>query len=240
MIKLPFDASLLHQKGLRTSQKSKAFIEESFDEFGSTWKKSATERMRALDDTRMRMPTQKECEDLNIPGDRLNLHNTPSILLLCGGCVGVRFTTEEIQKLVFITTSCESLYKTIECTYKALPESFKTRRLKGSYNEQTEKIDDYVMDTIYSFSSPLMPDLSPNHPDDMDAVEIIKLHCAIDSYLKFVIEIQVLVKLKNRSILSQAERNKKGDTIVTNVHLLITNQSMYMYTYSYECVYMCI
>jgi hypothetical protein len=215
---LLFDASLLHQKGLRTSQKNTEFIDDSFDQFDSTWSKHVTERMRALDDTRMRTPTQSECQQLNIPGDRLNIHNTSSILLLCGGCVGVRFTTDEIQKLVSITTSCETLYKTIENAYKALPQSFKIRRLKGPYNEQSEKIDNNVVDSI--FSLPSLPPCCSNHPEDIDAVEIIKLHCAIDSYLKFVIEIQELVKLKNSSILSQAERSLKGDKII----IMITYQ----------------
>jgi hypothetical protein len=214
---LLFDALLLHQKGLRTSQKNTAFIDESFDQFDSTWSKNVTERMRALDDIRMRTPTQRECQKLNIPGDRLNLHNTPSILLLCGGCVGVRFTTEEIQKLVSITTSCETLYKIIESDYKALPQSFKIRRLKGSYNEQSEKTDNNVVDS--NFSPPSLPHFCPNHPEDTDAFEIIKLHRAIDLYLKFVIEIQVLVKLKNNSILSQAERSLKGDKRIINDYL---------------------
>ena len=120
-------------QGLKSVEKHR-FAEEDFFLNELAWKKNVTERMRALDDSRMRTPTDKECSELNIPNDRLNIHSMKSILLLCGGCVGVRFTSEELQQLDLLTASCEEVYKKVDFAFKAIPQKARTRRLKGQYN----------------------------------------------------------------------------------------------------------
>jgi hypothetical protein len=41
--------------------------------------------------------------ELNVPDDRLDIHNMSNILYLCGGSVGVRFTSAELTQLAKVS-----------------------------------------------------------------------------------------------------------------------------------------
>ena len=212
------NVNMLQRNTLKTTEKCR-FIDEIMSSVTLCWKKNMTERMRAVDDIRMRTPTEIECSNLNIPNDRLNLHCAQSLLLLCGGCVGIRFTSEELQQLVSLSRSCETLYAQVDCLFKALPQLSKTRRIEVPYHN-----DHPVTSLIFSSSSssssgpPSVKSGVDNvgeegcttYSADHDDQKIIQLHCLIDSYFELVEQIQKVVMKKNESLPSEAERREKG------------------------------
>ena len=161
------------------------------------WKKNLTERMRELDDIRMRVPVPEECTELNIPDSRLNLHSLQNILLLCGGCVGVRFTGDELPALIASTTSCEALFVKIDSAFKALPTTDKNRRLHGPYE---------VIESTSSSS------VRCTHPDDIaagsESNEIANVQYQLDGYIDKMRQLQTLVRTKNATLPSPEERLK--------------------------------
>lgn len=210
--------NLLQGNVLKTTEKYR-FAHENLSLTILNWKKNLTERMRALDDLRMRTPTEEECSDLNIPNDRLNFHSVQNILLLCGGCVGIRFTSEELQQLVSLSGACETHYLKIDLSFKALHQAARTRRLKGPYSSDSNNEHTSLKSSSSSPSGPSL--LKPEeeigrnaactlHNEDFDAVDIVSVHCSIDSYIRLIKEIQVIVQKKNETLLSKTEREEKG------------------------------
>ena len=69
------------------------------------WKMTASARMRCLDDIKKHSPLPDVKLAFNIPEGRLDLHVLKSVLYICGGCAGARFTTEDFgtaKKLIGI------------------------------------------------------------------------------------------------------------------------------------------
>lgn len=206
------NVNMLKRNTLKTTEKCR-FIDEILSTVTLCRKKNMTERMRAVDDVRMRTPTEIECSNLNIPNDRLNLHSVQSLLLLCGGCVGIRFTSEELQQLVSLSRACETLYTQVDCLFKSLPQSSKTRRIEVPYH------NDHSVEMSSSSSGLSSVESGVDHggevgstssSSDLDDRNIIQLHCLIDSYFELVEQIQKIVKKKNESLPSEPERKEKG------------------------------
>lgn len=82
---------------LKKKATPKAFVElEMSSERVTQWKKTATARMREIDSYRLHVPEPGERKKFGIPEstDRVNLQDQKHLMVLCGGYVGVRFTTE--------------------------------------------------------------------------------------------------------------------------------------------------
>ena len=89
----PFSMGLgLHQLKSRVQ---KPFTEETFN-LVELRRKSPTERMREIDSIRLFTPTATERSMFRIPQsiERLNIKLSHHIMILCGGCAGVRFSSE--------------------------------------------------------------------------------------------------------------------------------------------------
>ena len=161
------------------------------------WKKNLTERMREVDDIRMRAPVPEECTELNIPDSRLNLHSLQNILLLCGGCVGVRFSGDDLQELIASTTACETLFVKIDAAFKTLPTTAKNRRLHGPY-EVTESTSSSSVRCL--------------HPDDIavgsESIDVANVQYQLDGYIDKMRQLQILVRTKNATLPSPEERLK--------------------------------
>ena len=215
------NANALLSQGLKTAQKCD-FVEENLALSDLRWKKNVTERMRSLDDLRMRTPTDNECSQLNIPNDRLNMDCVQSLLLLCGGCVGVRFSSEELQQLVSLASSCDALYKKVDAAFKSLSKLEKAKRLLKSYEIlQSEKNfqEENVEVSAESSSSSVSVDQSLHNETEikipkavfcLEDDNIISMHHLIESYYELLFLVQIKVKLKNKLLPSAAMRSEKG------------------------------
>lgn len=159
------------------------------------WQKCLTERMRDVDDVRLRAPLAEECAELNIPEGRLSLHSLQSVLHLCGGCVGVRFSGDDLQTLTGLTSTCEGLFIKLDAAFKALPSSLKGRRLLGPYEAGAA--------TAVAVCT---------HTDDVaagaEAAQVAAVHAQIDGYFEQVQRVQGVVRAKNETLPSAEERAK--------------------------------
>jgi hypothetical protein len=171
---------------------------------GDRWQKSLTERMRDVDDVRLRAPVAEECTELNIPEGRLSLHNLQSVLHLCGGCVGVRFSGDDFQTLTGLTSTCEALFMKLDATFKALPSASKSRRLLGPYEPAAGGGD--------GAGAAAAATAVCTHADDVSAGEaatqVAAVHVQIDGYWEQVRRVQAVVRAKNETLPSAEERAK--------------------------------
>ena len=196
--KLPFPSGSGSSSLRKTETEKKRFTMLDMTLPEDRWKKNLTERMREVDDLRMRVPVPEECTELNIPDSRLNLHSLQNILLLCGGCVGVRFTGDELPALIASTTACETLYVKIDTTFKTLPMTAKNRRLHGPYE---------IIESTTSSSS-----VRCTHPEDIavgsESNDVANVQHQLDGYIDKMRQLQTLVRTKNATLPSPEERLK--------------------------------
>ena len=124
--------------GGTTTLRSKKEVKVSFakKQMGSEanaelWKVSVADRMRHLDDLHKHAPLSEECVELNIPDDRLDLHSTRDILFLCGGCAGVRFSSEDFTTMSRSVSLLIPIWAQLESQFKTMDNASKKRVLKG-------------------------------------------------------------------------------------------------------------
>jgi hypothetical protein len=156
-----------------------------------TWKSTATARMRLIDDLQMYTPLTDDCSELNVSTDRLDLRNLNSVLFLCGGCAGSRFSSDDFRLFQRITKSLESTYSALDTAFKALPSSLRTKKLVGPYATTKE-------------ASLVVP--IENITGTEDPVELIRFHQLADEYVAIIAELQSVVIEKHAALKSESER----------------------------------
>jgi len=142
------------------------------------WKASVSSRMRTLDDVHKHAPLEEECGELNIPNDRLDLHRMQDMLFLCGGCCGVRFSSEEMLHLGNLRAELQPAWDALDGQFQSMDSSLKKKVLEGG---------------PYASGAPL---------GDADAgLEfVVKFHQLADEYLAIMHRVQALVIVKQASI----------------------------------------
>ena len=77
----------------------KSFTQQTFDH-DNVSKQSPTQRMRELDLIRLYTPSPEERSLLKIPEsvERLNIHSQSHLMLLCGACARITFTSQVILR----------------------------------------------------------------------------------------------------------------------------------------------
>ena len=194
---------ILKKKGFQ----QKLFIQYNIDDYISYTAACATERLRQLDYFYMHSPQEQECSILNIPNDRINLHSKKSLLFLCGGGVGVRFSSDDLKFLEVISNQLSGLWRNLESFYKIqLDSSMKKFVLSETdiigLDIHTIELENINKETIQSEENKLK--------------SIIYFQRLCNDYLLRVKELQSAVKAKQELI---ASRGCDGNNI-GNTHLL--------------------
>lgn len=169
---------------LKKTAVKKPFVDQSFDDsyLEEQWRLSCQQRIRNVDEIRKHAPLPAECQDLNIPDDRLSLLSVKDILFLCGGCVGVTFSTEEFSQINSMIARLKPLADFTDSLFQKMSASSKKRVLvKGPYFVRSSES-----------GSPDVATAEMNvDEEDKDALDVIEFHRAADAVVRVLREVQV-------------------------------------------------
>lgn len=143
------------------------------------------DRMRQIDALRLYKPLPAECEELNMSDDRKSIADMKHCLELCGGCKGVRFSSDEIMQIRRSTVQSAELFHRLESHFLGMPSELRKLKLPkadGSENDSIER-----------------------------PTELMEFHALADEYLNLFVQFQDLVKLKREGIVPGAEFKYEKD-----------------------------
>lgn len=146
------------------------------------WKMSGSDRMRLLDEIHKHAPLPEECEMLNIPNDRLDLHRTQDILFLSGGCCGVRFTSDEMALIVRVKADLQPIWDSLDKQFACMEAAQKKKVLTGG---------PYAMSNLAS---------KEIAEEDKEFEAAVRFHATADAYLHHMHKLQQLIKNKQTAI----------------------------------------
>ena len=150
-------------------------------ELALQWRLSSTERMRVLDDLHRHAPLPDECLQLGIPDDRLDLHRTKDVLLLSGGCLGVRFSSDELGEIARLLATLSPLWDFLQARFAAMTSLQKKAVLSGGPYPTAD---------------------APEEWDEADraAGEAVGFHCEADAYSGAMAQLQAVIRRKQAAI----------------------------------------
>lgn len=140
--------------------------------------KNATERLRELDKIRMYTPLPDEIQLLNVTPYRMNLLVMQDLMYLCGGLVGVRFSSEELQELLRLTKGMNSTWNDVSKAFQDMSTACKKLTLPTDESPSVAGVD--------------------QNGDDIELVK--KLHASADEYVQLFAQLQVFVREKQRGV----------------------------------------
>lgn len=150
-------------------------------ELVSQWRLSSTERMRVLDDLHRHAPLQDECLQLGIPDDRLDLHRTKDVLLLSGGCLGVRFSSDELVEIARLLAALSPLWDALQARFAAMTSLQKKAILTGGPYPTADAAEEW-------------------DEADKTAGEAVGFHVDADAYSAAMALLQALIRKKQAAI----------------------------------------
>ncbi|RYH23643.1 hypothetical protein EON65_17645 [archaeon] len=148
---------------------------------------SCAERQRELDFFRFHTPTESERTDVHLPSGRINLHSTKEVFFLCGGLVGVRFESSELQHVTHLCADMTTRWNKLSNIFETFHLSLKKFRISA--------------------------ELDGNCPNTIQVMEYHKLG---DEYLELVVQLQTLVKEKQRQIDKSAMYDHGEENYIDN------------------------
>jgi len=157
------------------------FVDYDFSNFmyhSERYSKNPTMRLRDLDSIRLHNPVSEETSLLNISSYRMNINNLNDVLYLCGGLVGMRFTSDELLLVLSKTKRLVSLWDALDECYKALDPS--CRKLIV----QTSDLKSHCEGGMCSDSE----------------LCVTKFHMLADEYVQELTDVQSMVRIKQSSI----------------------------------------
>mmetsp|Transcript_24574 Transcript_24574/g.49281 ORF Transcript_24574/g.49281 Transcript_24574/m.49281 type:complete len:345 (-) Transcript_24574:94-1128(-) len=155
--------------GLKERFKKKKITEYTADQFLPSSGKSATERLRDLDFIHLHTPHEDEVVLLNVTPYRMDVTSMQDVMYLCGGLVGVRFSSDDLATLMKATKSMSLLWEEISELYKIMTPACKKISLKE--------------------------DESGESPDAEKEIAK-KFHTMVDSYVQQFLELQKIMQEK--------------------------------------------
>ena len=178
------------------------------------WKMTASARMRYLDDIRKHSPLPDEASFLNIPEGRLDLHILKSVLYICGGCAGARFTTGDFGVAKELICVMEQTWANMDKSFKGLSSAQKKFVLDEAFvvppspptsATDEESQDEQDEDEEKEEGEREIDRDRESLPEGVDA-EIVAFHRLADEWSRHARTLQDLVRLKQASLPSAEER----------------------------------
>jgi hypothetical protein len=145
----------------------------TLDQFMGHRGKNVMERLREMAYIHMHTPQTEEVELLNVSTYRMSLLVTQDVLYLCGGLVGVRFSSEDLVTIQRLTKKMATLWSNNSEIFKNMSAACKKYTLKED------------------------PDAAD--PDGC-AASVRRLHDQADEYVTLFGELQTIIKEKQTQI----------------------------------------
>jgi len=194
----PLGIECLKLKGKMVKGK---FVDYDFSKFiyhSELNSKSPTVRLRDLDSVRLYNPISDEISLLNLSSYRMNINKLNDVLYLCGGLVGMRFTSDELLLVLSKTKRLVSLWDALDECYKAMDPS--CRKL--------------IIRVVSDLKSHCMEGICSDNE-----LHVAKFHMLADEYVLELTDLQSIVRLKQSSIDPSASQGPP-DGIITAVSKL--------------------
>lgn len=167
------------------------------EQFMSHRGKTVVERMRELDNFKMYIPMPEEVDLLNVTPYRMDLLVKQDVMYLCGGLVGVRFSSSDLSELM-------RLCKEMAAIWASLGESFK------SMSAATKKLtlsDTNTATTSETLTTATATDLVSAEVSAEEA-QVRTFHQQADDYVVHLGAMQKLIAEKQKSIDPAARTGK--------------------------------
>lgn len=125
----------------------------SLDLFSPHNGKSPAERLRDLDYIRMHTPYEDEVAILNVTPYRMDILSSQEVMYLCGGLVGVRFSSEDLMTILKTTKKMTSVWEELSVLFNNMPTGTKKAVLRDDAEDSEttralrafhERADEYV------------------------------------------------------------------------------------------------
>lgn len=110
---------------LKERFKKERITDYKLDQFLHHRGKNVTERMRELDNIKLHTPTPEEVELLNVTPYRMDLLVVQEVMYLCGGLVGVRFSSSDLAMLMRLSKEMSAQWAKIGELFKHMPSKSK-------------------------------------------------------------------------------------------------------------------
>ena len=147
--------------------------------------KNSTERLRELDKIRMYTPLPEEVELLNVTPYRMNLLVVQDVMYLCGGLVGVRFSSEELLELIRFTKGLATTWAEISKIFQEMSTACK------------------------KLSLPKEDSASAVATEDAELEQVQKLHQSADEYVTLFGHLQAFISEKQKGVDPSARTGMK-------------------------------
>ena len=157
------------------------FVDYDFSNFmyhSERYSKNPTMRLRDLDSIRLHNPVSEEISLLNLSSYRMNINNLNDVLYLCGGLVGMRFTSDELLLVLSKTKRLVSLWDALDECYKAMDPSCR-------------KLIVQISDLKSHCEGGMCSD---------SKLYVTKFHMLADEYVQELADVQSMVRMKQSSI----------------------------------------
>jgi hypothetical protein len=116
---------------LRERFRTGKITDYTLDQFMPHNGKSPTDRFRNLDYLRMHTPHEGEVTALNVTPYRMDLHCSQEVMYLCGGLVGVRFSSEDLSSILCTTKRMAAVWGELDEMFRNMPPMCKKTSLKS-------------------------------------------------------------------------------------------------------------
>ena len=184
--------------------------------------KSATVIMRNLDTYRMYTPLESEQSKYNLPNERMVLNNRLSLMYLCGGFAGMRFTSEDMLYMSTISTTLTDNYNLVDNYFQNMSSTSKKIAMPVSVSVDTistpistvasESISETIPLPVQQSDTTLPPvppssTTTPIDPEQSNATVII-FNGLVTDYLSTIHEMQTFVR--NKQIEFMKNKDSEG------------------------------
>lgn len=158
--------------------------------------KSPTVVMRNLDLYRVYTPLDSEQTKYNLPNERMILNNRLSLMYLCGGFAGMRFSSNDMSLLSEISEKLTTNYNLVENYFQRMTSASKKIGIPPVAKPNAIEPGDVKDSTV-----------PPEPPTDTDIARasVLEFNELVLNYLNAIKEMQIFVKEKQIEFMKNKE-----------------------------------